>query len=361
MKIICKRIELVKALRKIDKIVGIQKGQPILSNILLEVNDNLVLKSRNLTSYLKLTVEGEVLKVGACCTTASKLIAAIESFSCEDLTLETNDKVFTVKGDDTLLNLELINSDYYPQDNLYEKSCYTKKVTLKNEELNKSIQKCIPFINDRGITSGINFNIKNKKLNISGCSSIAAGYACIDNIKAEEELSVNFTLSAKDATIITSIFTDEELTLGISDSYIRIDTSTDFLIINRMNGDYPNLENLLKLNFKYKLPINISKMEEAFNLIDIVSNSNIAAISYNKDICSITCNKLVNSNIKINGNIDIPEVEFGVNYLYLKKIFKAIDSNDVYFDFEEVKKPVLIKSNNCTFMLSLASVPRVDL
>lgn len=360
MKINCKRNELANILHKIAKVITIQKGQPILSNILMTIDENLTIECRSLTSYLKLSTSSKIIEKGQCCTLASKIIEAIDSFACEYINLETLGNLLIIEGDGTTLKLETVNPEFYPSDKIYNNFKVIQSLKLKNEDLNEAIQKCIPFVNDRGVTSGVNFNFKGLKLRTTGVSSIAAGFIDIDIIDKLNESFVDFTLSAKDATIITNIFNQNEISIDIADRYIKINTCEGLLIINKLEGRFPDFSKILNSDFRYKLPINKFKMEESFKLIDIITTSNIATIGYSNNKCYIGYSKLVKSVIDIE-EIDLVDfIKFGINYYYLRKIFKFLTEDNLNFYFEDVQKPLLIKNNNAIFFISLATAQKVD-
>lgn len=351
MKIKCYRKELSNILNKIGKIVESYRIHPAYSSLLIKAFEGtIIIEGSNPTSFISLQVTGKIFQEGSICVRAYDLINIVNNFLEDEIIISSSEEIVEISNKNTNISLAKLDEANFIAGFNSSSENIVNSFVVDSKSLQDALNKCVLFTDTTGILSGVNFVLKDNALQLCCGTNRAIAIIELDDVDTLSSEEVNFTLYAKGVASIGSIFEDKPVTVEVYEYFIKVVTENNSMYVKFLQGKYPNMKSLIPNDSKNNLPIVKEKFEQAFNLIDVVSETTTASIVYSKNKCSVNHGNLVNMNIEVNNDI---EIIIKTDYSLLRKIFKSTKSNELELLFSEIQRPVMIKEDNCTFLLGL--------
>lgn len=346
----CNQIIVENQLNPIVNCVLINFGKDKIDFIALSNNSNAKFELKN--DY-KLDEEFEIL------IKAKILVNIISKIKDNEIEIIKNiDNNLIIKANNFECELNSLDSDSYPKIN-FDVSDY-EEIKIQPDVFKKILNKTIPLANTNEPTkliSGINFiyNSKDNKLICTSTDSFrVCKYEYISNGIANKDL--NFTINAKTLEKISSfIFEDlenkQEICLLKTSKEIFVNTEDKMINLKLMEGNFPNVIDVFKVQTNTKFQINKQDFASAIDkAVSIVSTEKthsikleissegveIEAKSYELGYCK--------ENVKVN-HFEGDKIVIKINGLFLLQLLKNFNNDEIEFLITSNSKPIILKDS----------------
>lgn len=339
---------LVKVLEKIYHIAG-SKAQPMLNNVLIDASDNEIkLTVSNWCNSANAKIYCEIIESGNACVNVIDLLSIIKTFD-EFITIETRESTFILTENNIMVKLDAANPKDYPNETINLKN--NKSFVIKGNELIKSINKSIPFVEneEKSVMCSLLFDVKNNILELWGCQNSSISkirYALKGKV---DELS--FILPMKSAKELLKIIDDKDVLVETDNKKVKFTVDNIEYFSCLQNGNYPKVntiaadnENVITFNRKELLKvldrIKILKVKDYFT-VAVTVDGFTAKFEYGTKLKEILTIKHCGENIA-----------FAVNSNLFTSAINIFDADEVSVKLNTASSPILFEEGNQKLMLA---------
>jgi len=363
MKVTIIKDNFKKGLTIIEKITGKNFSLPILNNILIKAEKNILTLSGtdleigiNYWSLLKVEKEGQI-------SVPAKTLSNLINFSPDEkINLETKENILFISGEKYKAQINCLSADDYPiipkikNENNY--------LEINGQSLLKGILKVINFCNI-GQTypelSGVYFNFSDKQLDLVSTDSfrlakqilyfenkIDKNYSFILPQKAVRELVNIISENGGDNNKVRIYF---EVNQIFFEFYSEGFSFPQFRLSSRLiEGEYPNYQEIIPSNYKTQI---IADKSEFLNLLKSASlfsgktnklkveidpkNKNISLFAQNSDTGEIK--------ISLPSEVKGEKQEVSFNVKFLSDGLSNIEGKKVFFELNGEEGPAILRSD----------------
>ena len=193
-------------------------------------------------------------------------------------------------------------------------------------------------------------------LNITGEGNQITAVALDSARYASKKITINgeanfiANISAKNINeIVRTIEDNQEVTVVvINEKKMMFKFGDTVIASNLLNGEYPNVKNIVPKNFNYSLEVNAQEFLSAIDRVSLLSNekSTVRLIMSSDEVQVLsTTSEVGSANEKINNfqfNGDRLEILFNSGFVI--DAIRALKSDDVVLEFIAEMKPFVIKN-----------------
>ena len=350
-----KRDVLLKSLNFVQGIVEKKNTLPILSNVLLQLQNN---KLSIVATDLDIIFQDEIsdvkiLKDGNTTTSASVLFDILRKISSNsDLNFELiSENKLSLKSESSDFNLLCLPSDNFPT---FSDEFEGQEMELNNKNFLKVLNKTkIAISNDdtRHYLNGIFLHLTEAH-GRNFLTGVATDSHRLSSSSIEINNADNFSsliLPRKAAFQLCSLLTDidEKLLMQISENKIMFKLGKIKLISKVIDGKFPDYRKVVPTDNKKTLVV-LSK--EFINSIERVTSVSLdgkegVKLSINKDNIQLSVNSANSGegNEVIKGSFNSDDLNISFNSKYLIDIASEIEDKNIKMNFKDSVSPVLIE------------------
>ncbi len=349
MKIIINHNKLLTALRVVERIVSRNVSLPILSAILLRIeNGRLKLSATNLEIGINYWVGAKVDEDGEIAVPARVFSDFISNITDEKIIVTTNKNIISINSEHyktQILGMEAKDFPIIPKVKK-ETSFKINSQALKTSLI--SVSDSISLSETRPELSGVYVNISGDR----------AEFAATDSFRLSEKITVlkegvsKAVIIPRNAVVeIVRMLenSDEEINVAISENQIFL-YNDDFEFVSRLiDGRYPDYKKVIPEKFISLVKINKGEFERNVRLASIFS-SNISDVRIKtiKDSMEISAKNSDCGDITSHLACELKNkpFEISVNYHYLLDGLKVIPTENVIVEFTGEGSPLVLKGED---------------
>jgi DNA polymerase III subunit beta len=346
--------DLQSALNYCQGVIEKRSTLPILSNILLDVqNSKLTLTATDLDLIFIHQVNNiEVLEEGKTTTTSSIMYDIVRKFSSGkkiNLTLTQASKLH-LESEKSIFNLNCIGASEFP---LTDEDFNENKFSIKSKKLLKLLNKCkFSVSNDetRHYLSGIylhqtEFDDKNY------LTAVATDSHRMSISKILLDQKINFEpiiLPKKTIFQLCSLLDNYDGDVNISNikSKIKFELNNSILISKLIDGKFPNYIQVIPKNNQKKLEIDLKLFLSSVDRVASVSLDKKDGVKFNltKDTLDLSVNNTNSGDGKETLMVKFEhDLAISFNSRYLIDVASQIEGEKIELFFNDTGSPVLIK------------------
>jgi len=358
MKLKVNSSDLAKALSHLQGVVELRHTLPILSNVIIKAEDNLLkLSSTNLDIFCseKISADIEVNgEISVPAITLHEIVKKLPQGSDIDLNMDETGNSINIKSGRSRFNLSTLPTDDFPdisQDDL------SVKFIMNVEDLKTMIDKtkfAISNEESRYYLNGIFFHSAHKN-EINILRSVAtdghrlAQYDMPLPQGAEKMLGI--IIPKKTTLELRRILDDAngDVQVELSSSKVKFVFSEIELVSKVIDGTFPDYTKVIPQNNDKMLKTNISDLKGAIERVSAIAVSEETKSRGLKLIIENNKLQLLANSASKGSAIEELDVQFahdkleiGFNSRYLLDIISEIDGTDVTLNFSDPAAPVLI-------------------
>lgn len=269
MKFTTKKPDLLKAVSIVSRLATTRASLPILQNIYLETDGNLLkLRSTDLEQTLEVDIEGRVEENGAITVPARLITEYLQNNTDEQVTLFTEDLTTHISSTNHQAKIKGMDAGEYPS---LPKTKTDTSINLNPKVLEAAISKTLfaaASDDTRPILTGLLFRFEEKNLTVVGTDGYRLAYA---KIATPTALTGNFILPKRALLEVTRLMGEDEVEITLTPSQARFTCGQTRLITRVLDGTFPAYEGIIPKSKKFEVEINTSALLQSLKLASLFS------------------------------------------------------------------------------------------
>ncbi|MDR1930296.1 MAG: DNA polymerase III subunit beta [Treponema sp.] len=350
MKFICEKSVLLKEISIAQEIIASKNAISILSNIYLDVEDDMLLiKATDIKVNFETRVPIEAKEKGSTTVFGEKFLGILSSLPDGEMEFEQNETNIVIKPAAKKIKFQLkcIASEKYPEfpavnrDNLFE---------IPVREFKEMVVQTVFAVSDdetRYFMNGVFFKKEGENLIMVATDGRRLAY--IEKpVKAEIPDFDGVIIPPKILNVLIKRSGDEGLLeISITDKIIFIRFGTYNLSSVLIEGQFPNYKRVIPENQSYSFTVNRIETLEALKRVSLLveQKSRRIYLGLLPGAMSVSSEEsdIGNAKEEIPCKYDGEEVSIALNYRYIEEPFKVMDSDEISIHFTEAAKAITIK------------------
>ena len=354
MKFSVNQQDLQQALNYCQGVIEKRSTLPILSNILLDVqNSRLTLTATDLDLIFIHQIQNiEIVEEGKTTTTSSIMYDIVRKFSSgKKINLTLNDKnKLHLESEKSVFNLNCISASEFP---ITDEDFKQNQFIIKSKQLLKLLNKCkFSVSNDetRHYLSGIYFHQTDfEDKNYLTAVATDSHRMSISKIRLEEKIEFEpIILPKKTIYQLCALLDGYDGDVKISNvkSKIKFELANSVLISKLIDGKFPNYIQVIPKNNQKKLEIDLKLFLDSVDRVASVSLDKKDGVKFS--LTQNTLNLSVNNTNSGDGKETINvkfehDLEISFNSRYLIDVASQLDGDKIELFFNDMGSPALIK------------------
>ncbi len=348
MNLVVEKEKVKKILEAVQGIIEKRTTMPILNTILIEAKEKTYIKATNLEKSIIGSIETQTIEEGATCIPAKKFYEIVKLIGEDKIELKLEDNYLKIKSGKSLFKLFTQLPEDFPKIKTLELS---KKITLKKDELQKSIEKVEYAVhNDDSRLSlyGIYIHTIDKKLRFVASDGYKLAYNEIDY--DGEDINVLIPkIAINDIKKICKDSSSESIYLCIENDMAGLETE-DINFITRLNvAKFPNYMDVIPNN-NMKAYINkneiTNSLEKLLTIADEMTRCVILNIDEKRIKMSTTNSEVGEAEDEIETRYEGEKLTIGFNGEFLLDAIKNVDSDTIEMAFKDSQTATIITGDN---------------
>ncbi|MBR2358512.1 MAG: DNA polymerase III subunit beta [Lentisphaeria bacterium] len=283
MKFTVSREKLLKALQRVNSTIGSRNTLPILGNVLIEANDNMVsLTTTDLEIRIVTRIEAEVELAGATTIPAKRLLALVNNFEDAMVVISSDERhhAEVTCGTSCFKLLGIAPEDFPGAGELTP----VRTITFKGADLKRMLGQIIYAItlNDsRKVLHGMLFSLRDGVVTMVATDSkrLAMTERNVENVSGSNGDCIIPLQAAQE--IKRQAAPQEDITLEIGEKMARFVTADTILTSKLIEGNYPNYRQVIPATFRQQIPLATSALLSKIELVSQVLADSTGCIVLN--------------------------------------------------------------------------------
>lgn len=282
MNFIIIREQLLEPLQQIVSIVEKRQTMPILSNILLFVNENgLVITGTDLEIQLVASIKLDSIESGETTVPARKFLDIIRLLPNEaEIKIELKDNKVKVSSGRSRFSLNTLPAENYPE---FSESEFNHQFLINAEKIKKALDKTVFSMGNQDVRyylNGLLFHISNSKLKLVASDGHRLSIY-EDDIGIATDYEERIILPRKGIIELSRLLDDEETELNIqfSNSNIKIYVRDMVFSAKLVDSKYPDFSKAFNQDFLNPIHIQKQLLKDALTRVAILSHEKFKGVS----------------------------------------------------------------------------------
>ncbi len=355
MKFIVAKPVIYKCLSHLQSIVNKKNTLPILSNILIEAENNLLtLSSTDMDISIKEAIGCNIVEPGSTTLNAQIMFDIIKKLpDTSEVEFISNDsKILTIRSNVSKFSLSCLPKDEFP---IIDTKSDGKKLTIKSQIIFKLIDKTKFAISNeetRYFLNGLYFNISSNE-NSSTLTFVGTdGHRLATHSHNYDQL-INevpgVIIPKKTINELSKLLSEnlDNIEIEISSNKIIFYIDNLILISKLIDGNFPDYSRVIPKNNNKELIVNRLDLLSAVDRVSTIANEKSPSIKFKllKNIINLSTINNENSTatedieVKYEGN----EIEIGFNARYIMDILDNLEGDEIKLLFNDNSTPIIAK------------------
>lgn len=353
MNILFNKNKIKEAISLVEKATGKNLSLPILENIFLSVNKNeLTLKATNLEIGVEVKTPVQSNDLEDFLIKGSVLSSFINNLPNKEENGEINKKGedLIIKSNNSSIKIKSLSSDDFP---FIPKVKNNKSVILNVEQFVfgvKSVIYASALSDIKPEISSVYIYQDNQHLVFVATDSfrLAEKRVLIDKNTEIDPLIIPF----KNISEIIKIIGDKKGVMEIKTDNNQISLTIDDLYITSrlIDSVFPDYRQIIPKEFKTKILINKEDLTQGVKMVNVFGDKlNKVKISVHKNIFKIYSQNTDIGDIESefhSKDIIGDDIEIIVNGRYLAEVLSSLSKSEIWLNFSDLNKPLVIENNN---------------
>ena len=359
MKFIVSKPSIFKTLSHLQSIVNKKNTLPILSNILIEVeNNSLTLSSTDMDISIKETINCNVIEEGSTTLNAQIMFDIVKKLpETSEVEFISNDgKILTIRSNVSKFSLSCLPKDEFPI--IEAISNNSKKLKVKSQIILNLINKTKFAISNeetRYFLNGLYFNIiegdNSSNLNFVGTDGhrLATASTVINNSNIEVP---GVIVPKKTINELSKLLAEnnDDIDIDISSNKIIFYIDNLILISKLIDGNFPDYTRVIPKNNNNNLKVNRLNLLFAVDRVSTIANEKAPSIKFKLLKNLINLSSINNENSTATEDIEVEyegsEMEIGFNSRYIMDILDNLESKEIIISFNDNSSPIIVQEKS---------------
>lgn len=354
MKFICNQKIISKSLNIVSKAVSSKTTIPVLSGILLDVDESGNLKiaasDMDLSIQNTIKVDANEYEPGSLVVGAKLFLEIVRKLPNEDITIEDDgNNIVLIKTRNSEFTILSSNADEFPV--ISDEELKLAQFNLSKDVLKEMIRKTsfsASIDESKGILLGVLIEMKENSMNMVALDGFRMAVTREEISDGEErKIVIAARIMNEINKIISESEEDDELNIQLSEKRATI-TLGDIVVTTRLlEGEYIKYDNILPKDNKTKIIANKADLIESIERASLLAKggkNNLIRIKVKNNLLTLT-SRSDEGNVKEEIIVEKTgdDIEIGFNSKYMLDALKVIDDEDILITLNTSVTPALIK------------------
>lgn len=343
------KADLIDKLQKVTNVIGSRSTLPILSNVMIEAENNtLTLTTTDLEVRITTKLEAKVEKEGKTTLPAKTLFSMIRGLPGENVDMESDESHhMLITSEKSSYNLFGLAPDDFP---LPVQFSPVRRLSLKQEEIVRMLSRisyAASTDDSRKTLNGILFSIKENAFTVVATDGkrLALVEKVAENFSGDDGQAI---VPSKSVMEIQRLFAggNEDVSIEFGENQVSFSMKGRTLTSKLVEGSYPNYRQVIPTSFSRKIEIPATIFSSALQRISNVVSDNNSYVNITFASNSIQMKASSTEIGEGNETVDIeysgPEVSVSFNPVFVLAPFKHLDADKITLQLNDGYNPVAI-------------------
>ena len=358
MKFKVKKSTLYRSLAHLQGIVDKKNSLPILSNILIEANNNfLTLSSTDMDISIIEKISCEVLEEGSITINSQIFYDIVRKLEddCEIEVISNNGKLLTLRANGSRFSLASLPKEDFP---IIEKNKEGSSLKINSQILFKLIDKTKFAISNeetRYFLNGLYFNIHNENnksivtlVGTDGHRLAKFSHEIKDSVDQISGVIIPKKTIYELSKLLSEI--DEDIEIIISTNKVIFYISNLIFISKLIDGSFPDYKRVIPNNNINNLEVDRETLLSAVDRVSTIANEKSPVIKFKllRNVINLNTINTENSTATedINLKYDGDEFEIGFNSKYIMDIVNNLQDEKISILLKDSSSPIIAKEKS---------------
>jgi len=353
MKFIVTKPVIFKTLSHLQSIVNKKNTLPILSNILIEADQNiLILSSTDMDISIRETINCNVVEPGSTTLNAQIMFDIIKKLpDTSEIEFISNDsKILTIRSNVSKFSLSCLPKDEFP---IIETKSSGNRITVKAQTIFNLINKTKFAISNeetRYFLNGLYFNIssdeKSSILTFVGTDGHRLATSSSKTKQYNNEVP-GVIIPKKTINELSKLLAENsnDIEIDISSNKIIFYVENLILISKLIDGNFPDYKRVIPKNNHQQLTVNRLNLLSAVDRVSTIANEKSPSIKFKllKNLINLSTINNENSTATedLEAKFDGNEIEIGFNSRYIMDILDNLEGEEIKLSFNDNSTPII--------------------
>lgn len=362
MKFECSHEKIFSAITKAEKMTGKHPTLPVLSCILCvaTTDGRVTFRATNLHTGTEISIPAKVEVAGTCALQGAYISQVLSGFSSSDpLLCELDGDIFHIQSKKSRTKLKTVPVDDFPE--LPKKNGEEAEISLPISDFITGI-KSVSFAGSQSDIkpelSSIYIYGKEKNLYFVATDAFRLAEKKISFSRADQINS--FLLPIKNSQDILKVISDsdEEITLSIGEHQIYLETKNIYITAQLTHGNFPDYTKIIPTERTTQVIVLKNDVVQVLKTLPLFSNHyHHIHLEVNPELKTMLFHAENTTVGEIHTSLDAViegnEISVGLNARYIQDGITVIQSDSLYFEWLDVRKPLVIKGQHDASFLYL--------
>ena len=351
MKFSIEQGQILEALQKVQSIVGQRTTLPILSNVLLEADqDKLTLTTTDQEVSVRTSLEADISEPGATTLPARRFFSICRELPNHQIDIKVNSNdVAEISSGAANFKLEGLSKDDFPPMPSFEESfSYQLKQGILKDILQKTYY-AASTDESRAILNGSLMAFRDNKLTV--VSTDGRRLALVEQeVDIPEEAELDIVVPTKTINeLIKTLEEEGEANIKTSSTQVAFEFGNIFIISKLVDGTYPNYRQVIPSQCEERISIDRETFQDAVRRVSLMLDDQASSVKINIEENRI---ELMTSSPEIGeARESVPvkysgkDISIAFNPAFLMAPLKHLESDEIFLELSDELSPGVIKSN----------------
>lgn len=348
MKLDVTQENLAQALTTVGRVAGGRTSLPILSNILMTVENNrLKVSATNLELAITKYVGGKVEKAGALTVPARLMTEFVSSLPSGNINIEAKDNKLQIKSENYKSTINGIAPDDFPS---IPDINNNNKIKISASDLKQAISQTVvsaSYDESRPILTGLYLYNNEGKTYLAATDSYRLSEKLLKNIKTPKDLKL--VIPAKTLNELHRILgeEDEEVEITHDESQVQFVYGDVELVSKLVEGKFPEYKQLIPEDSEVSFTIGRDEFQNITKVASLFARESAGSVTLKVDDSAGTVSiASVASQVGENTSVAKADIkgsgEVTLNSRYLLDALNVIESDKINFRFSGKVNPCIL-------------------
>lgn len=349
MKITISKSELVAALDTVIKATSSRATVPSLAGILISTEDDSIsFFASDLETSIKTSVPGVIEEKGSLAVPGKIFTNIIKNLPEAAVVLETKNETVLISCNQSHFEINTLNTGEFSR---FPDISGVDSITLPSTVLNKMVKKVAKAVSNdetRAILTGILLTVDKEIVKMVATDSYRLSLV---ELFLDEPITENFEVLIPGKAfeeVIKMSASSHEVKITLTSNQILFNFAETSYITRRLDGNFPNYNQLIPKEWKVKTTVSLSELSEAVKRVSLMALNNTAI----KIVCSVEDQQIKLSSKAqdiglaeevVLAKIEGESQEISFNHSFIQDGLSVIDNEFVSLEIQDGMKPGLLR------------------
>lgn len=358
MKAVVAKTDLVNIIGKLQSVVAARPTIPILSNVLIEANDNqVIISASDLSVSMRCVMGATVVQEGAIALPAKKLFLLIRELTSPQIKISTTEgdiaeittgtSVFKING--------MSKAEFPAMPDLSGSPTISLPSSVLKEMLYRTAFSAARE-DTRYMLGGVQFTISGQKVSFIGTDGkrLAKTFA---PCSADANIQGQFVIPLKGVEEILKVLddTDAPAELSFTSDKVALEMGSQTLIAQLLSGHFPDVERVIPTDLPHRFAIHREELMALLRQVSLFTSDSSSSVRFSFETgqlhLSAATSDLGEGRVSMPVDYAGPSFEIAFNPYYFLDILRHSKDETILFGFSKPVNPGLITDSTSSLFV----------